>query len=257
MIARSVEKWSSGHGGKHPTSVLVYRTGISKLAYTELWQNELAQIVEATTKTDQVPSVTIILVEKNHKTKFFQKNDLQALPGLYVEGSHSHQITDFYLQSHGVMQPKIRSFGVRTDIPNHSPISVVNEIGGRLKTWTPTVSAPDPEAGKMFHPRNGHYSIFSAGTPFKNPEDQNDIDRAGIMNATYKFCWNTVHSTSALSYASPAYYANKLCERGLVYLKPVVDGKMSFSELKDKYFKLTAQKRNPWNQSLDGEMFYI
>lgn len=257
MIVESVEKWSSGHESTHPANILVYRTGVSKLAYTKLWRKELDQIQEATTQLCQVPSVTIILVEKNHKTKFFQKEDSQALPGLYVEGSHSHQITDFYLQSHGVMQPKVRSFGARTSITNRAPITVASDLAGRSSTWIAPSTSSDPEGATVLHPRNGHYSVFVAGKPFSNSENPDDFDSAAIINSTYKLCWNTVHSTSALSYASPAYYAGKLCERGLVYLKPVVDGKMSFNDLQAKYFKLTTQKKNPWHAALDGEMFYI
>jgi hypothetical protein len=84
--------------------------------------------------------------------------------------------------------------------------------------------------------RNGYYSVLQCSDAF--PKDK-------LMHATYKLCWNTVHSTSALSYVSPAYYADKLCEYGLLYLKPLIDGYLILEKLNTTCFKLTKTKKNP------------
>jgi hypothetical protein len=52
--------------------------------------------------------ITVFHVEKNHKTKFYRNKDEPLTPGLYVEVNDVHGF-NFYLQSHGVVEPKIKA----------------------------------------------------------------------------------------------------------------------------------------------------
>lgn len=248
MVQNCIERWQEVAGHEHTglKEIIVYRTGISKIDYTKkkdltkkgFWEEELSEIEAAANACDITePSIAIISVEKNHKTKFYRPKDANFSPGLYVEGGDKTG-DNFYLQSHGVMQPKTREArkfhidvkdGIRADATEAMPRQTATQ-------------GPD-----VLHPRNGFYSVFKSS----------DKTNEQFIEMTYRLCWNTVHSTSALSYASPAYYADKLCERGLAYLKPLIDRKMTFKELNDTYFDLSDEKKNPWHKNLDGKMFYI
>ncbi|QDS67950.1 hypothetical protein FKW77_008910 [Venturia effusa] len=249
MVRNCINRWqdADGHKPANLKEIIVYRTGISKFDYTkkddttkkQMWEHELSNL-EAAANACAITavSIVIILVEKNHKTKFHRPKEAGLLPGLYVEGGDKTG-DNFYLQSHGVMQPKSWE-------PREFDITV---RGGDLTADTPAQPRqPATQGPDVLHPRNAFYSVLKP--PSKSTKEK-------LIETTYNLCWNTVHSTSALSYASPAYYADQLCERGLAYLKPLIDRRMTFKELNDTYFQLTADKKNPWHKNLEGKMFYI
>lgn len=45
------------------------------------------------------------------------------------------------------------------------------------------------------------------------------LSDAQIQEITWKMCYTYVRATVGVSYAPPAYYADRLCERGRVYLR--------------------------------------
>lgn len=78
-----------------------------------------------------------------------------------------------------------------------------------------------------------------------------------------------------VSYAPPAFYADRLCERGRVYLKRFFDGSYQPPKIRDKEHNLVdedaATKReveedwnrgqnptgNPWHENLNDTMFWM
>ncbi|RDI89559.1 hypothetical protein Vi05172_g122 [Venturia inaequalis] len=220
MVAECLATWKKNNNDTNPNHIIVYRTGISSNDYAGLYLQELEDIEKATKTDTTVPEITMLLVEKNQKTKFFRESKKVSDPGLYVLDQTDRGRDSFYLQSHGAAQPK------------------------------------ETTAQKL-HPGSTHYTIFHANEE-PAPVDE-DKHRAGIekmVRFTNNLCWNTVHSTSALSYVSPAYYADRLCERGLVYLKPFTAGQLTWEALQ-LYFNMSEDKKNPWHRKLDGKMFYI
>jgi eukaryotic translation initiation factor 2C len=46
------------------------------------------------------------------------------------------------------------------------------------------------------------------------------LSDSAIQSLTHKLCYTYVRATLGVSYAPPAYYADRLCERGRCYLRP-------------------------------------
>ncbi|KAF2658625.1 Piwi-domain-containing protein [Lophiostoma macrostomum CBS 122681] len=78
--------------------------------------------------------------------------------------------------------------------------------------------------------RSAHYFVI------KN--DMN-LSTTQLQDFTHNLCHTYVRATLGVSYASPAYYADRLCERGRCYLRkffsPSSEDRKSYKEQKDKF----------------------
>lgn len=79
-----------------------------------------------------------------------------------------------------------------------------------------------PKRGTSAKPT--HYFVLENGM---------GIGEQDLQHVTNSFCYNYAHSTNAVSYASPAYYADRLCERASLYLRRFYDGDPDLLELND------------------------
>ncbi|KAK4500633.1 hypothetical protein PRZ48_008822 [Zasmidium cellare] len=112
---------------------------------------------------------------------------------------------------------------------------------------------------------------------------RNDMDLTPqqIQDLTYHLCYTYGRSTTSVPYAPHAYYADRLCERGRLYLKRFYEqaGSLKAMLKTDEYgdkakaeaaVMKAAQKefyrnqedphrdfRNPWHPNLDGKMFWM
>lgn len=91
MLQNCIECWQEVAGHEHTglEEIIVYRTGISKIDYTKkkdltkqgFWEEEMSKIEAAANACDITePSIAIISVEKNHKTKFYPRKDANLSP---------------------------------------------------------------------------------------------------------------------------------------------------------------------------------
>jgi eukaryotic translation initiation factor 2C len=102
-----------------------------------------------------------------------------------------------------------------------------------------------------------------------------------LQKTTFELCFTYGRSRTSVSYVPPAYYADRLCERGRLYLKPLkewIDGAkkkkkeqeadLSEAEVFDIAKKLfyredrghglqAGQEGNPWHKFHDGKMFWM
>ena len=187
--------WYNFHG-KFPENVLYYRDGVSTSQYDDVVDVELAGIeeafdnlVEAQKGVDVKPlKITAVIVTKRHGTRFFprQKNDEMTngncKPGLLVDRSiTSPYYTDFYLQSHNAIKGTARSA--------HYMV-IRNDMGMSTDQLEDLVSLTD---------------------------ERRDITNKEVQ--THKLNYTYVRATLGVSYAAPAYYADRLCERARCYLR--------------------------------------
>jgi hypothetical protein len=95
----------------------------------------------------------------------------------------------------------------------------------------------------------------------------------------HTFCYAYARATKGVSYCAPAYYADRLCDRGRAYLRHFLVNKNLPQHLPNKQrmqswdsFKLAMKKsvhnrpyyrpdpsrgENPWDPFLDDMMFYL
>lgn len=116
-----------------------------------------------------------------------------------------------------------------------------------------------------------HNSLKGTGKPahYFVLEDQIGFSAYGLANFTNLLCHTYARSTTAVSYAPPAYYADHLCERARQYLRPFFDGE---NYLKDPHMNNQQRQAemdrmwncsgrqgggNPWHVSLDDTMFWM
>jgi eukaryotic translation initiation factor 2C len=66
-----------------------------------------------------------------------------------------------------------------------------------------------------------HHALKGTAIPTRNFVLENGLKYSDkdIQNFTYKLCFTYVRATLGVSYALPAYYADRLCERGRQYLR--------------------------------------
>lgn len=130
--------------------------------------------------------------------------------------------------------------------------------------------------------RAGHYVVLQRGA----------FNIQQIQNLTHAFCYNYARATKGVSYAGPAYYADRLADRGTLYLRAYTKGKsepeilMSDAEkdmsgqdgaraferrvalhvqglkvwnprVDDPVRAGGVRRVNPWHPRLDGSMFWL
>ncbi|KAK3659379.1 hypothetical protein LTR56_001269 [Elasticomyces elasticus] len=126
--------------------------------------------------------------------------------------------------------------------------------------------------------KSAHYIVLEPGSM---KADQ-------IQALTYAFCYNYARASKGVSYAGPAYYADRLCERGTHYLKGYtimnmnqghgrvitddekkggkdgmnafrnrVAGHISRQTTWNPYCEDVPSRKNPWHPRLDNVMFWL
>ncbi|PWN48211.1 Piwi-domain-containing protein [Violaceomyces palustris] len=109
MIIGHFKRWQSKNQGRLPSSVVVFRDGVSEGQFQSAVDNELQAIKEAarSIRPDAIVKVTYVVCGKRHRIKFFAQNpndndqrsgNLQA--GTILDRAIVHPYAfDFYLQS--------------------------------------------------------------------------------------------------------------------------------------------------------------
>ncbi|KAK5683373.1 hypothetical protein LTS10_004904 [Elasticomyces elasticus] len=124
--------------------------------------------------------------------------------------------------------------------------------------------------------KSGHYIVLEKGS----------LSTDVIQTMTHHFCYNYARVTKGVSYAGPAYYADRLADRGTHYLKAytagrsepgwlktpaeVAAGKAGIRPYQARVAGLVAQtvewnpnptgvanRKNPWHPNLDNVMFWL
>ena len=103
-----------------------------------------------------------------------------------------------------------------------------------------------------------------------------------LQRVTHALCYIYARATKGVSYCSPAYYADRLCDRGRAWLRDHLIGRMWVDKApkenpddfrnrarneidRDNYWRpknFNSQKygqprKNPWHPNLDDIMFYL
>ncbi|KAF5187030.1 argonaute 4B [Thalictrum thalictroides] len=94
-------------GKRKPDNVVIFRDGVSESQFNQVLNIELDQIIEACKFLDAkwCPKFTVIIAQKNHHTKFFQKGSPDNVPnGTVIDKQICHpRNNDFYMCAHAGM----------------------------------------------------------------------------------------------------------------------------------------------------------
>ncbi|CAG8654669.1 2339_t:CDS:2, partial [Scutellospora calospora] len=99
--------------GRKPERILFYRDGVSEGQFAQVLDGEINALRAACASLNESykPSITFVVVQKRHHTRFFPMDKKDAdrtgncLPGTVVESVITHPFEfDFYLQSHSGLQ---------------------------------------------------------------------------------------------------------------------------------------------------------
>ncbi|KAI0454625.1 ribonuclease H-like domain-containing protein [Xylaria acuta] len=189
MLKSRLELWKSLRGPKtYPENILVYRDGVSEGQYEQVLTKELPKLREACKELypvqDQkkgLPRMTLVIVGKRHHTRFYVTKDTDA-----------HKTSG-----------------------NPKPGTVVDRGVTEARSWDFFLQSHAAIKGTA---RPAHYIVLLdeifrhryGKKPGKNVADE-------LQMTTQSLCYAFGRATKAVSYCTPAYLADILCERGRCY----------------------------------------
>ncbi|KAF2502246.1 Piwi-domain-containing protein [Lophium mytilinum] len=105
--------------------------------------------------------------------------------------------------------------------------------------------------------RPAHYFVLENGM---------DLSAKDLQDLTFRLCYTYVRATLGVSYAPPAYYADRLCERGRTYLRNYFNAKPQMrgmdkdtidAEARRLWARAGNSRGDPWHENLDDTMFWM
>lgn len=222
--------------------ILYYRDGTGKTQFEKVRDQEVAAIKAAWKSVTQLdgatPKVTTVIVVKRHNTRFYP-----------------HPDDEVHLTRTGNCKPGTVVDSIITEPSYHTD-------QGQSDFY---LQSHDVEMKNPKKPEEGGTS--AKPTHYHVRENGMQLSRRDLQELTNSFCYNFAHSTNAVSYASPAYYADKLCERVSLYLRKFYDGDRDYKDKNEHFIRSEVQKawyrsddphrKNPWYKDLDNKMFWM
>ena len=194
MACERIKKWTQTHNGNPPRRILYYRDGVSEDQYKDVRRNEIPQIKRAWQKVGG------------------RKGDPLVTAVIVTKRHH----TRFYPHPNATF-----GNGQMTKFTkNCTPGTVVDSQITSPYYFDFYLQSHDTLQGSA---KPTHYSVLENDMGFRAEQ---------LQDLTYALCCTFAHSTSAVSYVSPAYYADKLCERAALYMKPFYDGEQFTKNMK-------------------------
>ncbi|KAI0399976.1 ribonuclease H-like domain-containing protein [Xylaria palmicola] len=178
----------------YPENILIYRDGVSEGQYSQVLEEELPQLRAAcklypnADRANGLPRITIVIVGKRHHTRFFT-----------TKGSECHESSG-----------------------NPKAGTVVDRGVTEARTWDFFLQSHAAIKGTA---RPAHYVVILdeifchryARVATKNLADE-------LQMITQSLCYVFGRANKAVSYCTPAYFADILCERARCYLHREYDG---------------------------------
>ncbi|KAK5683587.1 hypothetical protein LTS10_005120 [Elasticomyces elasticus] len=232
MSYRLFQEWAVRNGGRLPQRILLYRDGVSESQYHMVRNDEVEDIRKGWRKA--------WANLKNIEDQMMIEPEVTAV--IVVKRHHTR------------LYPKNSS-------------SINGTKGNCPPGTTVDTSITSPYYLDFF--LQSHDALIGTGKPAHYFVVENGIGLTSeqLQTLTNNICYLYGRSTTAVSYASPAYYADRLCERGRQYLKPFFDPPDDASDAADAAGGRSEAERawdrgdyndgNPWSPKLNGTMFWM
>ncbi|KAF2084617.1 Piwi-domain-containing protein [Saccharata proteae CBS 121410] len=219
---------------KHPTmklpqNIIYYRDGVNESQYSEVLSKEVLAIRQA---YDEMANAQAI------KPTFGNKQATLKLTTVIATKRHH---TRFYPRTDDKEQKMPRNGNV-------FPGTVVESV----------VTSPFyfdfflvSHAGIKGTSRPTHYFVL---------QDDQGFTAERLQRITYHLCFTYARSTTSVSYATPAYYADRLAERGRCYLRDWFGGDahaLESTSLDIPWASTWPKNANPWHENLNDIMFWM
>lgn len=232
MLKSRLTLWSSKKQPRtYPENILVYRDGVSEGQYSAVLDSELPQLREACKEmypvNDQakgIPRMTLVIVGKRHHTRFYATKEADA-----------------------------------DKSGNPKSGTVVDRGVTEARNWDFFLQSHAAIKGTA---RPAHYFVlideifrhFYGKVPQKNVADE-------LQMTTQSLCYTFGRATKAVSYCTPAYLADILCERGRCYYYKLYDGSTDDSTTTSSSVDGDAEAPSvpqiSIHHKLENSMFYI
>ncbi|KXT11520.1 hypothetical protein AC579_8519 [Pseudocercospora musae] len=250
MTKERLRLWYNKNNKALPKRILFYRDGVGDSYRRIIRDTEVLAIKSAWVELRDEkftaenlpadPQITAVIVTKRHHTRLFPSS-IAPGGGTPADRTNSGNCQPGTVVETGVTSPCYFDFYLLSH----------NLLQGTAKP--------------------AHYFVIENGMGLSAKE---------LQDLTYHLAYTYGRSTTPVSYAPPAYYADRLCERGRLYLKPLLDNaidikakiknddldaKSAAEEVMTRAKKLfyrnksggIGEIRNPWASDLDDEMFWM
>ena len=227
MVKELLSTWRENNGNNHegepkvlPTNILFYRDGVSESQFNICEEHEMNEIRRAYKDLDDNRDnsklcLTFVVVVKRHHTRFYAK-----------EVKDTYKVND-----------KSKGPGRQSINGNLKPGLLVTDVVTNPKPNNFFLQSHKALQGTA---RSTHYHILDDGM-------QLGMDR--IPKLTHLLCYAFGRATTGVSYAAPAYIADRLCDRGMQYLSPWKDGMSNI----DPQFRLSRDARAMTKEEITAE----
>ncbi|KAK0280678.1 hypothetical protein LTR54_006703 [Friedmanniomyces endolithicus] len=295
MVKERLLEWASRHNKTLPKKVLFYRDGVSESQYDILRRRELPQVQVAMNEAyrhlhpdeQNLPPTGMAApdhsltnwkdisrpnrVQREREADEEWAAEMQRQPNnrpfqmTFVVVGKRHN-TRFY--------PTHKSHTLVKLGRNVKPGLVVDEVITHPYSMDFYLQSHEPIKGTG---RSAHYFVL---------QNNMGLTADDLQSITHTFCYAYTRATRGVSYCAPAYYADRLCERGRAYLRYYLINHPAFqprhrrdqspnAETHDQYAAAViasiendprlrpqpgpgqTRRMNPWHEDMDDTMFYL
>jgi len=229
MTVALLRRWEQANNGL-PDVVLYYRDGVSDGQFAPVLKrerNHLAEAFEEVGGRTYDPKLVVIVGQKRHQTRLFLPGDAGAgaSSGSSSAGKGGWGQTGGQKGHKGdVKGEKGKGKGGGQKQPGQVPPGTVADKGlAQTDHLNFFLVAHEGIQGTSVP---CHYHVLHFDPRLSRPESNAADD---LQEVTYQLCHLYPRADKTVSYASPAYLADHLCERGKRYLESVY-GEMSFDD---------------------------
>ena len=301
MVKERLIDWAAKHRHTLPTNMLLFRDGVSESQYEIVRSDEIPQLQGAfndaydrlnpgRSPKSNPPKfkLTFVVVGKRHNTRFFTDENCEQnsfLSDLKGNETLNHVYPGLERGEKQTFQEKRDRAGkvmtrngkvLKYTRVNHNiqPGFVVDKVITHPYREDFFLQSHMPLQGTG---RSAHYFVLT---------NQMRLSSDQLQRATHALCYIYARATKGVSYCAPAYYADRLCDRGRAWLREWFLGRQGLAQdFKNKetsanfearvlrtvdqgdYWrpqpsnplpqKYGAVRKNPWHPNLDDIMFYL